>query len=45
VEFLTDQTVFRFIFRGDGQPKRNAPLTPYKGAGTLSSFVTLATRA
>ena len=45
VEFLTDQTTFRFILRADGQPKRNAVLTPYKGTNTQSSFVTLATRA
>ena len=45
VEFLTDQTVFRFILRMDGQPMRNAALTPFKGTLTQSSFVTLATRA
>ncbi len=45
VQFLTDETTFRFILRTDGQPKRNAPLTPYKGTNTQSSFVTLATRA
>ena len=45
VQFLTDETTFRFILRGDGQPKRNALLTPYKGTNTLSSFITLATRA
>jgi len=47
VQFLTDETVFRFILRMDGQPKRNAALTPFKGGSgkTQSSFVTLATRA
>ena len=45
VQFLTDETTFRFILRTDGQPKRNAALTPYKGSSTQSSFVTLATRA
>lgn len=45
VQFLTDETVFRFILRSDGQPKRNAPLTPFKGTATQSSFITLATRA
>lgn len=45
VEFLTDQTTFRFILRTDGQPKRNALLTPFKGTNTLSSFVTVDTRA
>ena len=45
VQFLTDETTFRFILRLDGQPKRNAALTPYKGTNTLSSFITLATRS
>jgi len=45
VLFLTDETTFRFILRADGQPKRNAPLTPYKGTATQSPFLTLATRA
>jgi len=45
VQFLTDETVFRFILRADGQPKRNAALTPFQGTATQSSFVTLATRA
>ncbi len=44
VSFLTDQTVFRFVYRVDGQPSWNAALTPYKSAGatgTLSPFVVL----
>jgi len=45
VQFTTDEMTFRFILRFDGQPKRNAPLTPYKGTNTQSSFVTLNTRA
>ena len=45
VNFLTDETAFRFIMRTDGQPSLNSAITPYKGTGTLSSFVTLATRA
>lgn len=45
VQFLTDETTFRFILRSDGQPKRNAPLTPFKGSATQSAFITLATRA
>lgn len=44
VQFLTDEMVFRFIYRIDGQSTWNAPLTPYKGAGTLSPFVTLGNR-
>lgn len=45
VQFLTDESVFRFIMRTDGQPISNVALTPYKGTQTQSSFVTLATRA
>lgn len=45
VQFLTDETAFRFILRMDGQPKRNAPITPYKGSATQAPFITLATRA
>ena len=45
VQFLTDELTFRFILRADGQPKRNAALTPYRGTNTQSPFVTLATRA
>ena len=48
VQFLTDETVFRFILRTDGQPKRNAVLTPFKGSSTTDTtapFVTLAARA
>lgn len=46
VEFLTDQQVFRFILRIDGQPVRASALTPYKGGATAtqSHFVTLAAR-
>jgi HK97 family phage major capsid protein len=45
VQFLTDQTVFRFVMRCDGTPSVSTPLTPYKGSATLSPFVALATRA
>jgi len=45
VQFLTDQTCFRFVYRCDGQPKIAAPLTPYKSAATLSPFVALGARA
>ena len=45
VEFLTDQQVFRFIYRFDGQPSLNSAITPYKGANTQSAYVTLAARA
>lgn len=42
--FNYDRTAFRFVFRGDGQPLWNAPLTPNAGE-TLSPFVVLAERA
>ena len=46
VQFLTDETVFRFVYRCDGQPSLASALTPYKGTGaTLSPFVALATRS
>jgi HK97 family phage major capsid protein len=45
VRFLYDESVFRFIYRVDGQPIWKKPLTPYKGASTLSPFITLAARA
>jgi HK97 family phage major capsid protein len=44
VRFLNDEQVFRFIYRVDGQPIWNKPITPYKGSATLSPFVALAKR-
>jgi len=46
VEFLTDQSVFRFVYRVDGQPVRASALEPYKGGAgaTQSHFVALETR-
>lgn len=44
VRFLYDENVFRFIYRCDGQPIWNKPVTPYKGSATLSPFVALAKR-
>lgn len=41
VQFLTDETVFRFVMRIDGQPVWNSALTPFKGTNTLSPFVVL----
>jgi HK97 family phage major capsid protein len=45
IRFLYDESVFRFIYRVDGQPIWKMPLTPYKGSMTMSPFVTLAERA
>lgn len=44
VRFLYDENVFRFIYRVDGKPIWNKPLTPYKGSSTVSPFVVLAKR-
>lgn len=41
VEFLTDQEVFRFIYRADGQTALASAITPYKGTNTQSPFVVL----
>lgn len=43
VYFVTDETAFRFVYRVDGQPEWNAPLTPKNGGPQLSPFVVLAT--
>ena len=47
VEFLTDQSVYRFVLRLDGQPVRASALTPYKGGSsyTQSHFIALDTRS
>lgn len=45
VKFDTDEMAFRFVLRTNGQPMWDKPLTPYKGADTLSPFVALAARA
>lgn len=44
VNFLTDEGVFRFVYRVDGQVWWKKPLTPKSGGSTLSPFVALATR-
>ena len=43
VQFTTDETAFRFVYRIDGQPMWSSALTPYQGTNTLSPFVVLAT--
>jgi HK97 family phage major capsid protein len=43
VRFLYDETTFRFVYRVDGQPAWNSPITPKNGGDTLSPFVILAT--
>ncbi len=44
VRFLYDENVFRFIYRADGKPIWNKPLTPYKGKSTVSPFVAMEKR-
>lgn len=42
VNFQTDQTAFRFVYRCDGQPMWSTYLTPYKGTTSYQSpFVVL----
>lgn len=41
VQFLTDETVFRFVYRTDGTSPWNAALTPLHGSNTVSPFVVL----
>lgn len=38
------ETAFRFIFEIDGKPWLVAPLTPFKGSNTLSTFVSVDNR-
>lgn len=45
VQFLTDQTAFRFIYEIDGQPLWDKYLTPAHGTNYLAPFVALATRS
>jgi HK97 family phage major capsid protein len=41
LRFDYDETAYKWRFRFDGQPYDLSPLTPYKGANTVSSIVTL----
>jgi HK97 family phage major capsid protein len=47
VRFVYDESVFRFVYRVDGQPCVASALTPYKGGATAteSYFIALAERA
>jgi len=42
VGFVTDETFWRVVLRVDGQPIMGDPITPYRGANTVSAFVVLA---
>ena len=43
VQFATDETAYRFIYRVDGAPMWHSALTPYQGSATQSPFVVLTT--
>ena len=45
VRFIYDESVFRFVYRFDGQPELASAITPFKGTNTLSHFVKLNERA
>ena len=45
VRFIYDESVFRFVYRFDGQPVLASAITPFKGTNTLSHFVKLDARA
>ena len=44
VRFIYDESVFRFVYRFDGQPILASAITPFKGTNTLSHFVKLDAR-
>lgn len=41
VQFTTDETAFRFVYRVDGEPLWNSALTPFKGSNTQTPIVAL----
>ena len=43
VGWVTDETFWKVVLRVDGQPLLPSPITPYRGAETLSAFVVLTT--
>jgi HK97 family phage major capsid protein len=44
VRFANDETAFKCTYRAGGQPKWKSAITPFKGTGTVSPIITLATR-
>ena len=42
VQFLTDETTFRFVYRVDGQPSWASAVTAYASTDSISPFVALA---
>ncbi len=45
VDFIYGQQLFRFTYYFDGQPRWKSPITPFKGANSVSPIVVLAVRA
>lgn len=45
VDFVRDRQVLKFTWRVNGAPRTRTPLTPFKGANTLSPYVALAARS
>jgi HK97 family phage major capsid protein len=45
LKFDYNETAFRWVYRVDGQPKQDSSYTAFKGANSLSPFVTLEARA
>lgn len=43
VQFITDETAFRFVLRADGQSSQYSALTPFHGSTTTSPWVCLST--
>lgn len=41
VQFVTDETAYRFVWRVGGQDSWSSVLTPYKGSSTLTDIVVL----
>jgi HK97 family phage major capsid protein len=44
VQFITDETAFRWTYRCNGMPMWNSTLTPYKGSIRLSPIIALQSR-
>lgn len=45
VQFVYDETVFRIVYRCDGQPAWNSALTPKDSSSTVGPFIVLETRS
>jgi HK97 family phage major capsid protein len=44
VKFLTDEGIFRVVYRVDGAPSWHTALTPYNDSTTVSPYVVLGAR-